>query len=86
MLSFTLVLALTPVVLGQFPPAPKGVTTLKSKYHEGVKISYKEVCSTNFAPLRILIDIAFSLVFVKRLRELRVTAAMFTFLLVYFQT
>lgn len=35
-------LALTPVVLAQFPPPVKDVTTLKSKYHEGVTISYKE--------------------------------------------
>lgn len=36
-------LALAPVVvLGQFPPPVKDVTTLKSKYHEGVTISYKE--------------------------------------------
>lgn len=36
-------LALTHVVvLGQFPPPVKDVTTLKSKFHEGVTISYKE--------------------------------------------
>lgn len=27
-----------------FPPTPEGVTTVKSKFHEGVTISYKEVC------------------------------------------
>lgn len=38
-------LALTPVVvLAQLPPPLKDVTTLKSKYHEGVTISYKEAC------------------------------------------
>lgn len=26
-----------------FPSTPEGVTTLKSKFHEGVTISYKEV-------------------------------------------
>lgn len=41
--SFALLVFLAPAVLCQFPPAPEGVTTLKSKYHEGVKISYKEV-------------------------------------------
>lgn len=41
-------LALTPaVVLAQFPPPLKDVTTLKSKYHEGVTISYKEACPLN---------------------------------------
>lgn len=41
-------LALTPVVvLAQFPPPVKDVTTLKSKYHEGVTISYKEACILN---------------------------------------
>ena len=29
-----------------FPPTPEGVTTVKSKFHEGVTISYKEVCYT----------------------------------------
>lgn len=28
----------------QFPPKPEGVTTLKSKFHENVTISFKEVC------------------------------------------
>lgn len=27
----------------QFPPKPEGVTVLKSKFHENVTISYKEV-------------------------------------------
>jgi hypothetical protein len=32
----------------QFPPKPKGVTILKSKFHENVTISYKEpgICET----------------------------------------
>lgn len=28
----------------QFPPTPEGLTVLKSKFHENVTISYKEVC------------------------------------------
>ena len=48
MLSLIFALALALGALGNFPPAPKGVTTLKSKYHEGVTISYKEVIP-NFA-------------------------------------
>ena len=27
-----------------FPPTPEGVTTVKSKTHEGVSVSFKEVC------------------------------------------
>lgn len=34
---------LAPSALGQFPPAPEGVTVLESKLGNGVKISYKEV-------------------------------------------
>jgi hypothetical protein len=32
----------------QFPPTPEGVTTIKSKIHPGVKVSYKEpgICET----------------------------------------
>ncbi|KAH7350655.1 carboxypeptidase C [Rhexocercosporidium sp. MPI-PUGE-AT-0058] len=41
-------LLVAPVVLANFPPPIKGVTTLKSKYHEGVTISYKKpgLCET----------------------------------------
>lgn len=37
-------LAALPAVLAQFPPAPEGITTLKSKFLDGVSISFKEVC------------------------------------------
>jgi hypothetical protein len=30
-------------VASQFPPQPKGITVLKSKFHENVTISFKEV-------------------------------------------
>ena len=32
----------------QFPPIPEGVTTLKSKFHPGIEISYKQpgICET----------------------------------------
>lgn len=44
---------LTSLVLGgllglataQFPPEPEGITVLKSKLHENVTISFKEVCT-----------------------------------------
>jgi hypothetical protein len=37
--------ALAGLAVGQFPPPTKGVTVLKSKIHENVTISYKEVRS-----------------------------------------
>ena len=37
-----------PVVLANFPPPLKDVKTLKSKYHEGVTISYKKVRPKSF--------------------------------------
>lgn len=40
--------ALIKPALGQFPPAPDGVTILDSKFDENIKISYKEVCSQIF--------------------------------------
>lgn len=43
--SIVLLFVAVQTVLCQFPPIPEGVTTLKSKYHEGVTISYKEVRS-----------------------------------------
>lgn len=45
-LYFPLMASLSYTALAQyFPPTPEDVITLKSKYHEGVKISYKEVSS-----------------------------------------
>lgn len=35
--------ALISAVAAQLPPVPVGVTVLKSKFHENVTISYKEV-------------------------------------------
>lgn len=29
--------------LAQFPPTPQGLTVLRSKFNENIKISYKEV-------------------------------------------
>lgn len=39
----------TSLVFAQFPPTPEGITTLKSRFHEGVEISYKE-------PVRMRVD------------------------------
>ncbi|KAI0865245.1 carboxypeptidase S1 [Xylaria cubensis] len=39
---------LAPTVVAQFPPTPEGVTTIESKFDNGVTISYKEpgICET----------------------------------------
>lgn len=42
--AFASAAALIKTSLGQFPPAPKGVTVLNSKFDENITISYKEVC------------------------------------------
>ena len=41
-------LYLSTLASAQFPPPPEGVTTLKSRFHDGIKISYKEpnICET----------------------------------------
>lgn len=36
-------LAAAGITAAQFPPRPEGVTVLRSKLHENVTISYKEV-------------------------------------------
>ncbi|KAK2742341.1 hypothetical protein FQN57_005429 [Myotisia sp. PD_48] len=41
-LSLALALALIGLATAQFPPTPKNVKVVKSKFHEGVTISYKE--------------------------------------------
>lgn len=35
---------LASLAVAQFPPKPEGVTVLRSKFHENVTISFKEVC------------------------------------------
>lgn len=35
--------AIASLAVAQFPPTPEGVTVLKSKFHENVTISFKEV-------------------------------------------
>jgi hypothetical protein len=44
MLFSLLVSGLLGVVTAQFPPRPEGTTVVKSKVHENVTISFKEVC------------------------------------------
>lgn len=40
----TIVLSIAALTTAQyFPPTPEGVTTVQSKTHEGVSISFKEV-------------------------------------------
>ena len=44
MLSAAVLLGgLSSLALAQFPPKPEGVTVLRSKFHENVTISFKEV-------------------------------------------
>lgn len=44
MLSKTLLLGgLAGLAAAQFPPTPEGVKVIKSKFHENVTISFKEV-------------------------------------------
>jgi hypothetical protein len=44
MLSHGILLASILVIAhAQFPPKPRGLTVLKSKFHENITISYKEV-------------------------------------------
>lgn len=32
------------LALAQFPPEPEGLTLVRSKFHENVTLSFKEVC------------------------------------------
>lgn len=44
MLSAAVLLSgLAGVAVAQFPPKPEGVTVLRSKFHENVTVSFKEV-------------------------------------------
>ena len=68
MLSKALLLgSIAGLVAAQFPPPLTGVKTLKSKFHENVTISYKEVClELVLARMHVgLIFILYSLVSVK---------------------
>ena len=56
MLTNGLVLAsVLGLAAAQFPPKPEGVTVLKSRFHENVTISFKEVCCVMTAPEWLLI-------------------------------
>lgn len=41
---------LASLAAAQFPPKPEGVTVLRSKFHENVTISFKEVCDPFIVP------------------------------------
>ncbi len=43
MLTTSLLLGLVGLTAAQFPPKPEGLTVLRSKFHENVTISFKEV-------------------------------------------
>ena len=42
----------------QFPRAPEGVKVVKSKFHEGISISYKEVYNLSLTLLSLCLSIA----------------------------
>lgn len=44
-----LLAGLTGLGVAQFPPKPEGVTTLKSKFHDNVTLSFKEVSYVLYA-------------------------------------
>ena len=44
--SLSLLAAAAGLAAAQFPPKPEGITVLKSRFHENVTISFKEVCKT----------------------------------------
>ena len=48
-----LILSLLGTVAGQLPPKPEGVTVLKSKFHENVTISFKEVRNRTRCPFLV---------------------------------
>ena len=43
--SLAVIGSLIEMASAQFPPPVQGVTTIESKFGNGVSISYKEVCS-----------------------------------------
>ena len=42
-LYLILISLLSLLATAQFPPAPEGVTTIRSQYHNGASLSYKQV-------------------------------------------
>ncbi len=48
--AIALLVALVGPASAQFPPKPEGLTILKSKWHENVTISFKEVSLFTLAP------------------------------------
>jgi hypothetical protein len=47
------------LAVAQFPPTPENVTIIKSRFDEGITISYKEVCTLSLlllAPLNALLS------------------------------
>jgi hypothetical protein len=55
MLSAAVLLSgLAGVAIAQFPPKPEGVTVLRSKFHENVTISFKEVCRSLSFSLEVI--------------------------------
>ena len=55
--SITALVCFGGIAIAQFPPPPEGITLLKSKFHDNVTISYKQVGMAWYVPtlLRSLI-------------------------------
>ena len=47
----------------QFPPKPEDVKVVQSKFHEGIKISYKEVSRSAFISLQFLLTAVWVCIF-----------------------
>jgi len=53
------------LAVAQFPPTPENVTVIKSRFDEGITISYKEVCTLGLLLLAPLNAFLFSLGYVR---------------------
>lgn len=87
MLSSLLLGGLLGLATAQFPPEPEGITVLKSKLHENVTISFKEVCA-EYLEIAFMLDavLIVSLEFAKLRRVSDLIRAMYTFPPVSFPT
>ncbi|KAK1672744.1 hypothetical protein BDP55DRAFT_750104 [Colletotrichum godetiae] len=66
--SIALAAALARNSLAQFPPAPEGVTVLKSKIDDGIEISYKKARKNRLHKRERKADLTSSPVFVRKLK------------------
>jgi hypothetical protein len=64
------------LAVAQFPPTPENVTIIKSRFDEGITISYKEVCILGLLPLAPLNALLSSRGYVRLRLGSRATPAM----------